>query len=56
MDFLHSSEGLQLNRAFARIKDQRVKRRLIALINALANVQDAEEAQIPRRGRKPKVR
>jgi transcriptional regulator with XRE-family HTH domain len=56
MDFLNSSEGLQLNRAFARIKDARVKRRLIALINALANIEASDEPQIPRRGRKPKVR
>ena len=56
MDFLNSSEGLQLNRAFARIKDPRVKRRLIALVNALANIDDAGEPQVPRRGRKPKVR
>jgi transcriptional regulator with XRE-family HTH domain len=56
MDFLNSSEGLQLNRAFARIKDARVKRRLIALINALAKVEDSDEPQVPRRGRKPKVR
>ena len=56
MDFLHSSEGLQLNRAFARIKDPRVKRRLIALVNALANVDDPDQPHLPRRGRKPKVR
>jgi transcriptional regulator with XRE-family HTH domain len=56
MDFLNSSEGLQLNRAFARIKDPRVKRRLVALINALASVDDSDEPQVPRRGRKPKVR
>ena len=56
MEFLSSSEGLQLNRGFARIKDPRVKRRLIALINALARLDDLEEPQLPRRGRKPKVR
>ncbi|MEA2954661.1 MAG: hypothetical protein QOJ58_149 [Alphaproteobacteria bacterium] len=56
MDFLNSSEGLQLNRAFARIKDPRVKRRLIALVNALANLEESDEPQVPRRGRKPKVR
>jgi len=56
MDFLNSSEGLQLNRAFARIKDARVKRRLVALINALAHIEDSDEPQVPRRGRKPKVR
>jgi transcriptional regulator with XRE-family HTH domain len=56
MDFLSTSDGLQLNRAFARIKDPRVKRRLIALINALAKVEDSDEPQVPRRGRKPRVR
>jgi transcriptional regulator with XRE-family HTH domain len=56
MDFLSTSDGLQLNRAFARIKDPRVKRRLIALVNALASIEDSDEPQIPRRGRKPKVR
>jgi transcriptional regulator with XRE-family HTH domain len=56
MDFLNSSEGLQLNKAFARIKDARVKRRLIALVNALAKLEDSDEPQVPRRGRKPKVK
>ena len=56
MDFLNSSEGLQLNRAFARIKDPRVKRRLLALVSALANLEDSDEPEVPRRGRKPKVR
>jgi transcriptional regulator with XRE-family HTH domain len=55
MEFLNSSEGLQLNRAFARIKDARVKRRLIALVNTLANVDDSEEPQVTRRGRKRKA-
>ena len=56
IDFLNSSEGLQLNPAFARIKDPRVKRRLIGLVNALANLEQSDEPQVPRRGRKPKVR
>jgi transcriptional regulator with XRE-family HTH domain len=56
MDFLNSSEGLQLNREFARIKDPRLKRRLLALVSALANLEDSDEPQVPRRGRKPKVR
>jgi hypothetical protein len=46
---------LQLNPAFARIKDPRVKRRLIGLVNALANLEQSDEPQVPRRGRKPKV-
>ena len=43
IDFLNSSEGLQLNPAFARIKDPRVKRRLIGLVNALANLEQSDE-------------
>ncbi|GAC1339674.1 MAG: helix-turn-helix domain-containing protein [Beijerinckiaceae bacterium] len=56
MEFLNSNEGLQLNRAFARIKDARVKRRIIALVNALANVEEPDEAPVPRPGRKPKAK
>jgi transcriptional regulator with XRE-family HTH domain len=36
VDFLSSSEGLQLNRAFARIEDPKVRRKLIELAKALA--------------------
>ena len=36
MDFLGSSEGLQLNRAFADIKDHRVRRSIIDLVRTLA--------------------
>lgn len=35
-DFLSTSEGLQLNKAFARIKDAKVRRRLLELVIALA--------------------
>jgi hypothetical protein len=56
MHFLNSSEGLQLNRAFAKIKGLRLKQRLIALVNALADLKDSDEPQVPRRGRRPKVR
>lgn len=37
VDFLSSTEGLQLNRAFARISDPAVRRRIIDLVRALAN-------------------
>lgn len=37
VDFLSSSEGLQLNRAFARIPDPAVRRRIIDLVRALAS-------------------
>ena len=36
VDFLSSSEGLQLNRAFVRIKDAKVRRKLIELVRAIA--------------------
>ncbi len=42
VDFLSTAEGLQLNRAFARIADQKVRRRVIDLVRAIAG--DAEEA------------
>jgi transcriptional regulator with XRE-family HTH domain len=41
MDFLSSSDGIQLNRAFVRIKDARVRRRLIDLVRAVAGDEDA---------------
>lgn len=36
VNFLSSSEGLQLNRAFVRISDPRVRKRIIELVKALA--------------------
>ena len=36
VDFLSSTEGLALNRAFARIQDQKVRRRVVDLVRALA--------------------
>lgn len=41
VDFLSSSEGLQLNRAFVRISDPKVRRRIVDLVRALAG--DATE-------------
>lgn len=41
VDFLSSSEGLQLNRAFVRISDAKVRRRIVDLVRALAG--DATE-------------
>lgn len=37
VDFLSSPEGLQLNRAFVRIEDPKVRRKLIELAKALAS-------------------
>ncbi len=37
VDFLNSAEGLQLNRAFVKISDQKVRRKVIDLVKALAD-------------------
>jgi len=37
VDFLSSSDGLQLNRAFVKITDPKVRRKLVELTKALAN-------------------
>ena len=41
LDFCSSTEGLQLNRAFVKIQDGKVRRKIIELVKALA----AEEAE-----------
>ncbi|ANH09034.1 MAG TPA: helix-turn-helix transcriptional regulator [Shinella sp.] len=43
-DFVMSSEGLQLNRAFLSISNGKVRRRFVALVKTLANDQDAADA------------
>ncbi len=40
VDFLSSTEGLQLNRAFVKIKDAKVRRKIIEMVRALANDDD----------------
>lgn len=42
VDFLSSAEGLQLNRAFVKIGDAKVRRRVVDLVKALAESDDAE--------------
>jgi transcriptional regulator with XRE-family HTH domain len=37
VDFLNSAEGLQLNRAFVKIADAKVRRRVVDLVKALAD-------------------
>ena len=37
VDFLNSAEGLQLNRAFAKITDPKVRRRIIELLKSLSS-------------------
>ena len=36
VDFLSTSEGLQLNRAFAQIRDPKVRKRVLDLVSALS--------------------
>jgi transcriptional regulator with XRE-family HTH domain len=43
VSFLSSSEGIQLNKAFVRIKDPKLRRRIIDLVRALAG-EDEEVA------------
>ena len=42
VDFLSSSEGLQLNRSFARISDAKVRRKIIELVRTLADEPEAD--------------
>ena len=44
MEFLSSGEGLQLSLAFMRIKDPKVRRRILDLVRSLAN--EDEEANV----------
>jgi transcriptional regulator with XRE-family HTH domain len=41
-DFLSSSEGIQLNKAFTRIKDSKMRRRIIDLVRAAAGEEEAD--------------
>ena len=43
VDFLSTSEGLQLNRAFVKISDPKVRRRVIELVRTLADSSDMAE-------------
>ena len=46
LDFINSREGLDLNRAFSKIQDAKVRRRLIDLVRALSEEKpDAKEGQ-----------
>jgi len=40
IEFLSSTEGLQLNRAFSKIKDGKVRRRIVDLVKSLADEDD----------------
>jgi transcriptional regulator with XRE-family HTH domain len=40
VDFLSSSEGLSLNKAFVRIRDAKVRRKVVELVRAIAGEED----------------
>ncbi len=42
VDFLSSSEGLQLNRAFVKIQDAKVRRKIVDLVKTLADDDGAQ--------------
>lgn len=42
VDFLSTAEGLHLNRSFARIRNAKVRKRIIELVAALAEMMDGE--------------
>ena len=44
VDFLSTVEGLQLNKAFASIKDQRVRRKVVDLVVAIATAEGEKAA------------
>jgi transcriptional regulator with XRE-family HTH domain len=41
VDFMNSAEGLQLNRAFIRISDPKIRRRVVDLVKTLARDEDS---------------
>jgi transcriptional regulator with XRE-family HTH domain len=45
-DFLSSNEGVELNQAFVRIKDRKLRRRIVELVRAAAGVDDGEVQEI----------
>ncbi len=45
LQFLSSTEGLLLTKAFVRIKDAKVRRKVIDLVTAFANSAEAEPAE-----------
>ena len=44
VDFLSSSEGIQLNKAFIRIKDAKLRRKVIELVRAMAGTDEEDQA------------
>lgn len=50
VDFLSTSEGLQLNRAFVKITDQKVRRRIIDLVRVLGDASETDGEATPLAG------
>lgn len=44
LDFVSSAEGLQLNRAYTRISDQKVRRSILDLVKSLAAEEEQKKA------------
>ncbi|SDB50938.1 Transcriptional regulator, contains XRE-family HTH domain [Bauldia litoralis] len=44
VDFLSSSEGIQLNKAFVTIKDAKLRRKVIDLVRAIAGSEDESDS------------
>lgn len=42
VDFMNSAEGLQLNRAFVRVTDPKVRRKIVDLVKSLAEDEDEQ--------------
>jgi len=42
MDFLDSREGVELNRAFVRIKDPKVRKSIVDMVRAMADAEQDE--------------
>lgn len=40
VDFLSTTEGLQLNKAFVQIKDPKIRRKIVELVSALSSEQE----------------
>jgi transcriptional regulator with XRE-family HTH domain len=47
VDFLASTDGLQLNRAFLRVRDPKVRRRIVDLVVSLASANDEDGDKSP---------
>jgi transcriptional regulator with XRE-family HTH domain len=44
-DFLATNEGVELNQAFVRIKDRRLRRRIVQLVRAAAGLEEPDDKE-----------